>query len=63
MNRLTSLKIPTNYFGAFAKHITNKKLSSMKSHYHGHHHHPSLTSLFAPTKSSASSFISLFAPT
>jgi hypothetical protein len=32
MNILTSLKVPTYYSGAFAKHITDKKIGYMKSH-------------------------------
>lgn len=32
MNRLTSLKVLTNYSNAFAKYITNKKPHSMKNH-------------------------------
>jgi hypothetical protein len=32
MNRLTSLKVPTNYCGSLGKHIMDKKLELMKSH-------------------------------
>jgi hypothetical protein len=32
MNRLTSLKVPTNYCGSLGKHIMDKKLGLMKSH-------------------------------
>jgi hypothetical protein len=32
MNRLASLKVPTNYCGSLGKHIMDKKLGLMKSH-------------------------------
>ncbi len=32
MNRLASLKVPTDYGGALGKHIMAKRLGSMKSH-------------------------------
>jgi hypothetical protein len=32
MNRLASLKVPTNYYDSLGKHIMDKKLGLMKSH-------------------------------
>jgi hypothetical protein len=32
MSKLTSLKVPTDYYGALGKHIMENKLGSMKSH-------------------------------